>query len=498
MVGAYLGKQNNNRKNKLKKPFVFLLLTVMFFIPLAGLTGAFENPAAIGPTSAERYLVSLINDARANPLETARSLGLDPATILTQHPDRQDIFLNGLAALRSNGNLYLAAKAKCLEILANNLVDNQPGAVNQKIDQRIRERGFIPAVTAGYAASLVFTNYIAPEKAARILFEQMFKAELNSNDFKILNPDLTDLGISIKSGSVNISGKHQRVYNVAAYFAKPAFSPDELVLLELVNQARQNPAASARMAGLDPNAIIEDFPGLKEIFENGLAPVNMNEKLFAAAAAHAADMLANNYYDSLALDGKTADDRIREQGYEPDQSGEVWPREIMGTITSGVFMDIAPADIARMLFEANLKQEFSAAEADRRILASSLREAGISFKVEAVNNGAGFYDTRYLLVADFGSGENEKNSYLTGAVFKDTDSNGLYNSGEGMEGVLINIKGAENKLDLFTGPAGGFGLALEPGTYQITAHLPDETVETEVVLAEENIGVWFVVKSELQ
>jgi len=48
---------------------------------------------------------------------------------------------------------------------------------------------------------------------------------------------------------------------------------------------------------------------------SGLTALNINEKLSAAANAHATDMLCNNYLSPLGLDGSTAQSRVAAQGY---------------------------------------------------------------------------------------------------------------------------------------------------------------------------------------
>ena len=48
---------------------------------------------------------------------------------------------------------------------------------------------------------------------------------------------------------------------------------------------------------------------------NGLAALNVNQNLSAAANAHASDMLCNNYFSPIGLDGSTAQSRAAKQGY---------------------------------------------------------------------------------------------------------------------------------------------------------------------------------------
>jgi len=48
---------------------------------------------------------------------------------------------------------------------------------------------------------------------------------------------------------------------------------------------------------------------------NGLPALNVNQNLSAAANAHATDMLCNNYFSPIGLDGSTVQTRVAAQGY---------------------------------------------------------------------------------------------------------------------------------------------------------------------------------------
>ncbi|MEA2296941.1 MAG: hypothetical protein QOE86_4580 [Solirubrobacteraceae bacterium] len=50
----------------------------------------------------------------------------------------------------------------------------------------------------------------------------------------------------------------------------------------------------------------------------GLPPLTQDDRLAAAALEHSQDMVANHYFDHVALDGRDVVDRIRASGYLPD------------------------------------------------------------------------------------------------------------------------------------------------------------------------------------
>ena len=54
----------------------------------------------------------------------------------------------------------------------------------------------------------------------------------------------------------------------------------------------------------------------EERISAGLSALDLNAQLTAAAEAHAADMLCNNYFSPVALDGSTPEDRVETAGFD--------------------------------------------------------------------------------------------------------------------------------------------------------------------------------------
>jgi uncharacterized protein YkwD len=48
---------------------------------------------------------------------------------------------------------------------------------------------------------------------------------------------------------------------------------------------------------------------------NGLSALNTNQELTVSARTHAADMLCNNYFSNVGLDGSTPQSRLSAQGF---------------------------------------------------------------------------------------------------------------------------------------------------------------------------------------
>ena len=455
---------------KFKAAFIALITVYifsLFCLPLA----AEVTAAEITPSLYETQVFDLIIKARTKHLETAES---------TDSP-----------SLLYNGNVYLAASDRSLDIFEDGLQVNGVWGSLAVADQ-LRERGYIPSKTGEAVASLVFSNYISPGDAAKTLFNKILADELKlqiEEDRNILNPDFEDVGVSLRSGKVKLGGRWYNSYLLVLDFATSVMSCREMELMELVNQAREIPMSVAVSLGMDSDKIVEDLPVLEDILTNGLPPFSFNESLYAAATAHGLDMLENNYYSYVSLDGSAVDDRISREGYLP-----VFSDELLGCLTSAGYME--PADIARMLFEANFKAELKPENEDRIILNPELKDAGTSFTVRAVDNGDGLYTTQHLLVADCAAREEQAGLFLTGLVFEDLDGDALFDPGEGLAGIQITIQGDSGKIDCFTNSAGGFAVQREPGTYSVNAYLPEGSSEQEVTIEEQNVRVRFVVEVE--
>ena len=187
--------------------------------------------------------------------------------------------------------------------------------------------------------------------------------------------------------------------------ADAALSPQEGTLLELINQARQNPLAVAASLGMDPEKILKDLPELEKILKEGLPPVTFNNVLYDAARAHTVDMFANNYYSHVSPDGRGYEARIRDAGYPAVATGES-----LGMLVFANFID--PQDAARFLFEYMFADELDPARTEKRnILDPSLKEAGVSIDTGVLSLGGVLWNV-YLATCDFGAIMTEQEAEL--------------------------------------------------------------------------------------
>jgi uncharacterized protein YkwD len=428
-------------------------------------------------------LLQLINQARENPLTVATSLGMDADQILKDLPELEDILINGLPPLIFNENLYAAASVHTMDMLENNYYSHI-SLDGRTYDDRIVEKGYVPTATGESLGMLAFFNFIQPSAAVALIFENMFRDELDparTERRNILAGDLEEAGIGFGSGTFKIDGSIYNVYLTTCDFGAGAVTTLDLQLFGLINQARHNPLALAASLGMDPDQILEDLPELTDILTYGLPPLAFNKQLFGAASAHAEDMLENGYSSHDSIDGRTYEERIVENGYEPAISGEVMERASFRS-------DISVENGAWFLLERLFTNELMPGAAARCILEPAFKDVGTGFvhgESSALSGICG--DDASLLVLDFGASSIPADPCLVGLVYLDENQDGLYSQGEGVADCPVSIEGPEGfEIEVYTGKAGEFSAVLPPGEYRITIRLDSGEEVRDVEIADEN------------
>lgn len=449
----------------------------------------------------ELAFLELINEARENPLATASAMGMDPDRILLDFPELKDILTQGLPPLTFNISLYEAATAHTEDMLENNYYSHD-SLDGRTYDDRIRETGYHSLATGESLGLLGFSNFIDPAESVRAMFEKMFRDELDPSSIEqrnILDPELTQAGIALGTGTLNLGGYIFNGYIITCDFGS-SVGKAGMQLFQLINQARSRPLDVAASLGMDPDQILADFPELYDILTQGLPPLTFNFQLYAAAMAHVKDMLENGYYSHDSLDGRTYDDRIRETGYDPLYAGESMGLQCLGPD----FIDETPDQIdrlIRLMFKKIFARELTPANTEERnILDPVLREVGISIITGTSSELGGICgDNLLLMVADFGlSSKEEQTPGIVGVVYSDLDQDMLYSPGEGICQVAVSVEGlsgddASCLFKLHTNEAGGFGLPVVPGEYRISVVIYDHEIVEHIEVGDQNRAVWISV-----
>jgi uncharacterized protein YkwD len=172
----------------------------------------------------EGELVRLINQARANPLGVAKSLGIDTAIYLEGRPELRAAFEKGLAPLAINGSLLAASGAHVRDMQANHYY-GKISPDGRTYQQRIAESGYRFAAAGESLGITWFTDPIDPLLAVGRLFERMLRDELepsNAGNLTILDPRMQEAGIATGQGILKSGEEEWKVYLAICDVAVPS------------------------------------------------------------------------------------------------------------------------------------------------------------------------------------------------------------------------------------------------------------------------------------
>jgi uncharacterized protein YkwD len=384
---------------------ILSILMIAIFLLVTG-TGGAAFAAAVAPSPQDEALLALINEARQNPLAAAAAIGMDPEKVLRDLPELEKILREGLPPLTFNAAIFAAARAHTQDMLANNYYSHV-SPDGRGYYERIRDAGYPAGETGESLGMLYFANFINPAVAVQLLFEYLYRDELDparTETRNILNPLLQEVGVSIDAGVMSQGGASWNVYVATCDFGA-VISGTEAIMLQLINQARENPLKTAADLGMDPERVLADFPEWRELLTQGLPPYAFNSNLAEAARAHARDSLANGYYSHESLDGRTYEGRMRAAGYEPLQAGESLFLACMGADPPEHYSREKVAEVLQVIVQYIFTRELSPYfTGQRNILSPSLKEVGIGFALgESQKLGSICGNSVLLMVADFGS-----------------------------------------------------------------------------------------------
>lgn len=173
-------------------------------------------------------------------------------------------------------------------------------------------------------------------------------------------------------------------------------SDGEMLLIQLINEARRRPLAVAASYGKKPGQLIIEFPELADTLEKGLPPVSTHQALLGSSLLHMQDMLENNYYSKNSQGNDTPLDRMEANGFVA-ADGE----SLLGMLAFRNYMDEAKA--VELIFQTMFLDELDSEWPERRcILDPAFTDVGVSVKLgKWVINGETL--NVYIVVCDFGA-----------------------------------------------------------------------------------------------
>ena len=247
----------------------------------------------------------------------------------------------------------------------------------------------------------------------------------------------------------------------------------EQYLLELINQARANPSATANAFGIGLN----DGLAAGTITNAAKQPLAFNFLLNDAAKEHSQWMIDNQRFQHAGKNGSSAKDRMEDAGYR-FTGGWTWGENLGTTGTTGrLNVNNAIAQVDEGLFKS--------AGHRVNVLNGSFREVGLS----GLRGNFKGYDS-LLVTENFAKSGSE--IFLTGVAFDDSvQDDNFYGVGEGLGGLEViatrQSDGATFTTTTFN--SGGYQLALNPGTYEVSFEQNNLALgsDREITIGAENI-----------
>jgi hypothetical protein len=262
------------------------------------------------------------------------------------------------------------------------------------------------------------------------------------------------------------------------------FSPTDVeqLYLELLDDARFNPAAYGTSLGIDLSGVAP------------AQPLAMNPLLVESARLHSQDMIAQNYFDHFTPQGVGPGARIAATGFGANGWAESIETNTNASQPGGNFASNYGASDAGISL-AHLIVDQGVPDLGHRIMLLDIEGSDVDMRqvgigIASDESSGSYFNFRQTDTTIDLAATTDTRPYLTGVVFKDTAGDGKYEPGEGLAGVTITVAsvGSTQTMD-----AGGYAIQLAPGTYTVTASgggLPAPIART-VVLGNDNVRLNF-------
>jgi uncharacterized protein YkwD len=293
---------------------------------------------------------------------------------------------------------------------------------------------------------------------------------------------LTEAAVALAVAGCWLAGAPRAVAATQLY-SQGDPTPEEQLMLQLVNRARANPAAEAAGDGIDLNE------GLSAgtITTNAKPPLAFNSNLLASARGHSLWMLANDTFSHFEGTNDPGD-RMTAAGYV--FSGNwTWGENIAWRGSTGPTPPVGPTvaqehqDLFVDTYEPGRGHRLN-------ILDPGFREVGVGVETGVFTSGANNYNA-VMVTQDFATSGASPGPFLVGVVYRDNDGDGFYSVGEGSGGVAVTPE--RGTFYAVTSTSGGYAVPLLglSGTLQVTFSGGPLTqpITRTVVLSGENLGL---------
>jgi uncharacterized protein YkwD len=241
--------------------------------------------------------------------------------------------------------------------------------------------------------------------------------------------------------------------------------PEEQYMLQLVNRARNNPAAEAARFGINLNEGLAPAT----ISTNAKQPLCFNPQLLQAARDHSKWMIDYSFLTHVETNGihSGADPggRMQSAGYVFSGSW-TWGENVAWRGQTGSAPPVGPT--VGILHQDLFVDSYASDRGHRvNLLNASFREVGLGVKTGPFRSGGITYNA-VDVTEDFAASGSSPGPFIVGVIYRDTSGDGFYTVGEGVSGVTI--KPSTGLYYALSSPSGGYAIPITglSGTVQIT------------------------------
>ncbi|MHC5539929.1 CAP domain-containing protein, partial [Singulisphaera rosea] len=262
-------------------------------------------------------------------------------------------------------------------------------------------------------------------------------------------------------------------------------------MLYLLNQSRQNPAQMAQTvtSNLDANVSATiayynvDLNQVKQEIASAPAkpPLAWNDQLATAAQGQSQYQADNGVQSHTGANGSSLEQRLDQAGYTNRTTDGENAYAYSSSVDQAMEAFLIDWGVASHGHRDNILQPNTST-------GDAYRDVGIGI-VNATKSQVG----PMVITQDFGAQQGEK-AELVGVAFSDPNHSGTYNLGEGVGNVTIQVtnKSTGATTSVQTWDAGGYQMALDPGSYTVTAISGGKVVRSQdVQIGTSNVEVDF-------
>jgi uncharacterized protein YkwD len=252
----------------------------------------------------------------------------------------------------------------------------------------------------------------------------------------------------------------------------------EQYMLQLINEARTNPAAAAQRIAANDTGTIQatlqyygvNLSATQQAVGSATPqpPLAWNDQLGSAAQSHSQDMANNGFQSHSGSDGSSPSQRIQQAGYTSASASAENVYSYGTSVDEAMEAFLVDWGVSGNGHRNNLLQPGVSAQ-------NAFQSVGIGLVNTSNNSSFG----PMVVTQDFGV-QSGALAQVVGVAFNDNNSDRFYAPGEGQGNVQIDA------VNLATGQvsstqtwdSGGYELSLAPGQYRLVASVNDQVIKT--------------------